>query len=154
MQNATDATTERRGGRYPLVVAPALFERAKADPRYTDACGRGDIVPLIRGERNMGRFRKRPLEVEAVRFVEVTPEAVISWGDVVPAWLQDGLDKSPLQDGAVFVLDYGSECRVLVRTLEGPLQVTPGDWVIKGTAGELYPCKPEIFAAIYEPADG
>ena len=28
----------------------------------------------------------------------------------------------------------------------------PGDWVIKGVAGELYPCKPDIFAETYEPA--
>jgi hypothetical protein len=26
----------------------------------------------------------------------------------------------------------------------------PGDWLICGVAGELYPCKPEIFDATYE----
>ena len=29
---------------------------------------------------------------------------------------------------------------------------SPGDWGIKGVRGELYPCKPDIFAATYEPA--
>jgi hypothetical protein len=28
----------------------------------------------------------------------------------------------------------------------------PGDWVIRGVAGEFYPCKPDIFEATYEPA--
>jgi len=26
-----------------------------------------------------------------------------------------------------------------------------GDWVIRGIKGEFYPCKPDIFAATYEP---
>jgi hypothetical protein len=29
---------------------------------------------------------------------------------------------------------------------------TPGDWIIRGVQGELYPCKADIFAATYEPA--
>lgn len=40
-----------------------------------------------------------------------------------------------------------------IHTLEGTLEVSPGDWVIKGVAGELYPCKPDIFALTYEPID-
>jgi hypothetical protein len=40
-----------------------------------------------------------------------------------------------------------------VKTLEGGHIVTPGDWIIKGVKGEFYPCKPDIFAATYEPAD-
>jgi hypothetical protein len=27
---------------------------------------------------------------------------------------------------------------------------TEGDWIIRGTADELYPCKPDIFEEIYE----
>jgi hypothetical protein len=29
---------------------------------------------------------------------------------------------------------------------------SPGDWIIKGVKGEFYPCKPDIFAATYDPA--
>lgn len=39
-----------------------------------------------------------------------------------------------------------------VKTLEGGHIVCPGDWIIRGVMGELYPCKPLIFAATYEPA--
>lgn len=28
----------------------------------------------------------------------------------------------------------------------------PGDWIIMGVKGEVYPCKPDIFTATYEPA--
>lgn len=40
-----------------------------------------------------------------------------------------------------------------IDTLEGGHVVCPGDWIIKGVAGEFYPCKPDIFAATYEPVD-
>lgn len=39
-----------------------------------------------------------------------------------------------------------------VQTLEGPLNVSPGDFIICGVKGEFYPCKPDVFAATYEPA--
>jgi hypothetical protein len=39
-----------------------------------------------------------------------------------------------------------------IDTLEGGHTVCPGDWIITGVKGEKYPCKPDIFAATYEPA--
>jgi hypothetical protein len=39
-----------------------------------------------------------------------------------------------------------------IDTLEGGHTVCPGDWIITGVKGERYPCKPDIFAATYEPA--
>jgi hypothetical protein len=39
-----------------------------------------------------------------------------------------------------------------VDTLEQGHRVCPGDWIITGVRGEQYPCKPDIFAATYEPA--
>jgi hypothetical protein len=38
-----------------------------------------------------------------------------------------------------------------IDTLEGGHIVCPGDWIITGVKGEHYPCKPDIFAATYEP---
>jgi hypothetical protein len=40
-----------------------------------------------------------------------------------------------------------------IDTLEGVMSARPGDWIIRGVAGEFYPCKPAIFAATYEPVD-
>lgn len=37
-----------------------------------------------------------------------------------------------------------------IPTLEGIMQVSDGDWVIKGVKGEFYPCKPDIFEATYQ----
>ncbi len=39
-----------------------------------------------------------------------------------------------------------------IHTLEGVMAARPGDWIIRGVKGELYPCKPDIFEATYEPA--
>ena len=40
-----------------------------------------------------------------------------------------------------------------IGTLEGSMTAQHGDWIIRGVAGEFYPCKPDIFDASYEPAD-
>lgn len=40
-----------------------------------------------------------------------------------------------------------------IPTLEGDMYATPGDWIITGVQGEVYPCKPEIFEQTYEPID-
>lgn len=40
-----------------------------------------------------------------------------------------------------------------VQTLEGPLRIQPGDWLIEGTEGEFYPCKDSVFRRKYEIAD-
>lgn len=49
--------------------------------------------------------------------------------------------------------DSTTQFEPFVETLEGPLKVSPGDWIITGIKGEKYPCKPDIFASIYEPED-
>ncbi|MFP8960023.1 hypothetical protein ACLIYP_05540 [Streptomyces nanhaiensis] len=41
---------------------------------------------------------------------------------------------------------------MLINTLEGTMSASPGDYVIRGVQGEIYPCKPDIFEATYEPA--
>lgn len=40
-----------------------------------------------------------------------------------------------------------------IDTLEQGHRVCPGDWIITGVQGERYPCKPDIFAATYEPVE-
>jgi len=42
---------------------------------------------------------------------------------------------------------------LVILTREGAMRADVGDWIIKGVQGEFYPCKPDIFAATYEPAE-
>jgi hypothetical protein len=83
---------------------------------------------------NALKFRKKPVVIEAVQF---TPENV----DLLTEWL-------PFQ--LVMTEDNGLH----IPTLEGEMTGSVGDWIIKGVQGEFYPCKPDIFEATYEPADG
>ena len=74
------------------------------------------------------KFRKKPIVIEAVQFTGTHP-----WPDGVYA------STNPNERG---------EPRIF--TLEGPLRVSTGDWIITGVKGERYPCKPDIFEATYE----
>ena len=89
----------------------------------------------------MPRFRKRPVEVEAVR-LPVHASAIMT--AEVPGWLSDAL-----RAGSVWQVPDG----VIIATLEGDHLGRWGDWIIKGVKGELYPCKPDIFDATYESAE-
>ena len=91
------------------------------------------------------RFRKKPVMIEAVLIGADAGSSIARFTEM-PAWL-----KVALEDGTVRAAG-DEESGVIVRTLEGELRGQPGDWLIRGVAGELYPCKPEIFDAIYERA--
>lgn len=70
------------------------------------------------------RFRKKPVEIEAVQF---TPRNIP--------------DNVRLEDGQWQVYD------VLHATW---INLEVGDWIITGVKGETYPCKPDVFEATYD----
>lgn len=43
-----------------------------------------------------------------------------------------------------------ADVQYYVQTLEGPLTIRKGDWLIRGTEGEYYPCKDSVFRRKYE----
>ena len=115
-----------------------------AEPRLTRERLDALIVALpyrrIKQRREMTevqKFRKKPWLVEAQQYwkrvvgLEDNPFAAI-------CRCSDGRGPHPRADSQH------------VHTLEGPLHVTSGDWIIKGAMGEFYPCKPDIFEATYE----
>jgi hypothetical protein len=83
------------------------------------------------------KFRKKPVVIEATQ------------------WFKDG-DHPMVSEVMGNPTDFGGWTALTptgdyaVRTLEGWMQVTPGDWIITGVKGEHYPCKPDIFEATYE----
>jgi len=80
------------------------------------------------------RFRKKPVVIEA--------------------WQWDGVSTAPERPGWLTgkVKADHNEQTLSIATLEGTMVATVGDWIIRGVKGEVYPCKPDIFAATYEPA--
>ena len=94
----------------------------------------------------MARYRKKPVVIEAYHWVESHSRHN---SDEWPEWLRRADDSDASQPGAFFRLAD----KLLISTLEGNHEVGDGDWIIQGIAGELYPCKPEIFEATYEAVD-
>jgi len=94
------------------------------------------------------KFRKKPVEIEAVQFTQDIIEGNLFDGKPLPLGVQLG--------GA----SYHPERRTInhssfyIDTLEGKMKVSVGDWIIEGVKGEFYPCKPDIFKATYEPVGG
>ncbi len=85
----------------------------------------------------MAKFRKKPVVIEAVRYTGENS------GEVKKFCPQ--IVRLPYKRGVGVLLE--------IETLEGDMQVSIGDWVIKGVKGEFYPCKPDIFEATYEPVN-
>ncbi len=83
------------------------------------------------------KYRKKPIVVEAVQYQGA--------GNVteIADWICSAFESG--------VLAATNGCDpLIVRTPSGPITVSPGDWIIEGVNGELYPCKPDIFEKTYE----
>jgi hypothetical protein len=95
----------------------------------------------------MAKYRKKPVVIEAIRNTG-------EWRPVV-AWLESfGLGGMAFQPGEVPPITRVAGGGLNIGTLEGTMRADVGDWIIRGVKGELYPCKPDIFAATYEEVTG
>lgn len=97
----------------------------------------------------MARWRKKPIVVEAFEWVydENTGARSAPGDNEMPDWLIEAMDQDTSVAGALYLF----EGTWMVNTIEGEHKVNSGDWIIRGVAGELYACKPDIFDATYEP---
>lgn len=95
------------------------------------------------------KYRKKPVAIEAFRY---DGDFVDRYGNYyIPDWAIDAH-----QEGILFFAEdhqSGLPYELYIRTLEGVMQANVGDYVIQGVKGELYPCKPDIFEATYDPAE-
>lgn len=83
------------------------------------------------------RYRKKPVEIVAHRIGDD------GWPDEI--W--EGVNRNEI----VLHMDQTPK-HVTIKTLEGEMRGELGDYIIRGVKGEFYPCKPDIFAATYDPA--
>lgn len=98
--------------------------------------------------KNERTYRSRIVEIEAVQL------CWRNWGEVtefMPGVISEQNPARPVQT-------YSDQCgelagpyiEITIPTLEGDMVARHGDWIIRGTEGEYYPCKPEVFARKYE----
>lgn len=83
------------------------------------------------------KFRKKPVVIEAVKWEGYTEGNLKAVADLIgPNFSWEPVKRE-----------------ISIHTLEGVMKAESGDWIIKGVKGECYPCKPDIFEAIYEKVD-
>jgi len=82
------------------------------------------------------KYVKKPVVVDAIQM------------------LSDNIDQvyEMLGDSLIIVGDMDN-LKHFIDTLEGIMELSWGDYVIKGVKGEFYPCKPDIFELSYDKID-
>lgn len=81
------------------------------------------------------KYQKKPVVIEAFQLGV----------DPMPKWFADAV-----ATGRADVFKDGDEISANIETLEGWHYASPKDFIIRGVKGEIYPCKPDIFAMTYE----
>ena len=92
------------------------------------------------------KFRKKPVVIEAFKYDGDLMNQSGEW--YVPDWAVNAFKNSILYYDQLSSEEPPIE--LYIKTLEGQMHVSVGDWIIKGVNGELYPCKPDIFEKTYE----
>lgn len=94
----------------------------------------------------MSKFRKKPVVIEAVQYgmAEYADNPAVF--SETPDWLQEAIDSEVI----TFKFLGEDYWYAAIKTLEGYMLASPNDWIIRGVEGELYPCKPDIFAKTYD----
>lgn len=77
------------------------------------------------------KYRKKPVIIEALQWT--------------------GLNEDEIYEFTHGLSHYcANDCRMFIQTLEGTVEASSGDFIIRGVEGEYYPCKPDIFEKTYE----
>lgn len=82
----------------------------------------------------MAKYRKKPIVIDAIQY-----DRTVHHGKLTDF----GLCWESVHDTYMVKTPH-------IHTLEGVHNVSDKDWIIKGIAGEFYPCRPDIFEATYE----
>ena len=80
------------------------------------------------------KYRKKPVTIEAVQLNTHNVHEVAEWSNADLGYTFGSTEPDALD----------------IPTLEGTMAAHIGDYIIRGVAGEFYPCKPDIFKATYE----
>lgn len=81
-------------------------------------------------------YRKKPVVIQAIPFFDDV-ETILALSEYI---------------GKTITVDYSNPNapKFKLSTLEGVMEASLGDYIIRGVDGEFYPCKPDIFKKTYE----
>ena len=83
------------------------------------------------------KYRKKPVIIEAIQF-EDNADCILTIHEFM--------------GGKTTMVNYEDKGNpyIKIKTLEGTVKASVGDYIIKGVNGEFYPCKPDIFTKTYD----
>ena len=86
----------------------------------------------------VNKYRKKPIVVEAIQYTDDEVDTLIA--------IKNFLTNQDLR------VSYRNPDHPVIKieTLEGVMEASIGDYIIKGVSGEFYPCKPDIFKMTYD----
>ena len=85
----------------------------------------------------MAKYIKKPVVIEAVQFLDDSETLLV---------IQEFMGNADL---TINYRDF-NDPKLKIETLEGIIDASLGDFIIKGIKGEFYPCKPDIFELTYK----
>ena len=88
----------------------------------------------------MAKYKKKPVEIEAIQFNRSNWEEIQTFTNNTAHTI-------------TIERRIDGKCTCIIPTLEGQHIANEGDYIIKGVQGEFYPCKPDIFELTYEIVD-
>jgi len=98
----------------------------------------------------MPKYRKKPVVIEAVQVKATDFNGKTFDGHPFsdhPEWLEQALSANQIIPVTPNGTDYAEW---EISTLEGTMLASPGNWIIRGVNGELYPCRNDVFEKTYE----
>jgi len=93
----------------------------------------------------MAQFRKKPVVIEAFQFMGHDT-------GLDPDWFVAAVNAGTITRHKTEKIENSDWLEI--KTLEGSMVANRRNWIIRGVAGEIYPCKHEIFEATYESVAG
>ena len=98
----------------------------------------------------MPKYRKKPVVIKAILFTG-TEENCKKLENFCNGYISFNYTEcKSIRDSSTAQTLVSAE----IETLEGIMEASVGDYIIKGVNGEFYPCKPDIFEKTYEKVDG
>lgn len=88
------------------------------------------------------KYRKKPVAIEAIQWTGSNLEEIKAF--VGQDLIYD------IYDAAWKAEQAPPYISIKIKTLEGVMSASVGDYIIKGVDGEFYPCKPDIFEKMYD----
>ena len=88
------------------------------------------------------KYIKKPIIIEAIQLTDLNAVTICDWINKPIANHNNNI--------ARILSSLSAPKSIVIETLEGYMAARPGDWIIKGTAGEFYPCKSDIFKETYQ----